>query len=87
MKTNYEFVKRKIFDEYYLVPIGEAANKFQGIIAINDVSSFIFDCLPDCGSAEEVASRLVEKYDTDAETADADVKEFLNVLREQGIID
>ncbi len=87
MKINYEFVKRKIFDEYYLVPIGEAANKFQGIIALNDVSSLIFDCLPDCGSAEEIASRLVEVFDTDAETAVSDAEEFLAVLREQGIID
>lgn len=87
MKINYEFVKRKIFDEYYLVPIGEAANRFQGIIAINDVSSFIFDCLPDCGSAEEIASKLVEIYDTDAETVISDVEEFLAILREQGIID
>ena len=87
MKINYEFVKRKIFDEYYLVPIGEAANKFQGIIAINDVSSFIFDCIPDCTCAEEIASKLVEIYDTDAETAISDVEEFLTVLREQGIID
>lgn len=87
MKINYEFVKRKIFNDYYLVPIGEAANKFQGIMAINDVSAFIFDCLPDCSSAEEIAAKLVEVYDTDSETALSDTEAFMAVLREQGIID
>lgn len=87
MKINYEFVKRKIFDEYYLVPIGEAAEKFKGIIAINEVSSFIFDCLPECSSADEIAKKLTEIYDTDEKTAVSDIEEFLNILREQGIVD
>lgn len=86
MKVNYEFVKRKIFDEYYLVPIGEAASKFGGIIAINEVSSFIFDCLTECENAKDIAARLLERYDTDEATALSDTEEFLTALREQGII-
>lgn len=87
MKVNYEFVTRKIFDDYFLVPIGEAAAKFQGIIAINEVTSFIFECLPVCKSAKEIADKLLERYDTDAETVTADTEEFLAMLREQGVID
>lgn len=87
MKINYEFVNRKIFDEYYLVPIGEAAAKFNGIIAINDVSSFIFNCLPECNSVDEIAEKLTEVYDIDSETAVSDIEDFLSVLRKNGIID
>ncbi len=87
MKINYEFVKRKIFDEYYLVPIGEAATKFNGLIALNEISSFIFDCLPECLNANDIAAKITEIYDTDLETAVSDTEEFLSVLREQEIID
>ena len=85
MKINYEFVKREIAGEYFLVPIGEAAKVFDGIIAINELGAFIFDCLPDCADAEAITDRILEQYDTDRATALQDVLAFLDALRDAGI--
>ncbi len=35
MKINYTFVKRDIAGETFLVPVGEAASVFEGIISLN----------------------------------------------------
>lgn len=86
MKINYEFVKREIAGEYFLVPIGEAAKVFDGIIAINELGAFIFDCLPECADAQAVTDRILERYETDRATALADVLAFFDALREAGII-
>lgn len=86
MKVNYTFVKREIAGESFLVPIGAAAKVFDGIIAINEIGAYIFDCLPACADAAAVADRIVERYDTDRETALADVQAFFDALRDAGIL-
>lgn len=87
MTLKYQFVKRNIADDFFLVPIGEAAVKFNGIIMLNEISSYIFDLLPDCDTADEIAAGLVEKYDVEYEKVKDDVEAFLNQLRENEIID
>lgn len=86
MVLKYKFVKRQIFDDIFLVPVGEAAAKFNGLIMINEIASYIFDLLPECGSAEEIAAKLTEKYDVDSERAKNDVEAFLGQLKENDII-
>lgn len=85
MKLNYEFVMREIADEKFLVPIGQAASVFDGIITVNDIGAFIFESIPLCESTGEIADRIVEAYDVDRETALSDVNEFLTSLSEAGI--
>lgn len=85
MKINYEFVKREVAGEAFLVPIGAAAKVFDGIITINEVGAFIFDCLPACADAQEIADRIAEVYETDPATALEDVQAFFEALRAAGI--
>ncbi len=85
MKINYEFVKREIAGDSFLVPIGAAASVFEGIITLNELGSFIFDHLADCPSPEAMAEAITEVYDTDPGTALRDVNEFFASLRECGI--
>ena len=85
MKSNYDFVKREIAGEAFLVPVGEASSVFEGIFTLNELGAFIFDRLEECASPEEMARAVVEVYDTDYETALRDVKEFFGAMRESGI--
>ena len=86
MKINYTFVKRDIAGETFLVPVGEAASVFEGIISLNALGAFIFDRMEDCESPEELARAIAAVYDTDETTALADVEEFFASLREIGIV-
>lgn len=86
MKIQYEFVKREIAGENFLVPIGEAAKKFTGMFAMNEVGAFIWDNLPEAEDDEAIVKKLLEEYDVTPEIAAADAKAFLDKLREMGIL-
>ena len=86
MKLNYDFVMREIAGDKFLVPVGEAASVFDGIITINELGAFIIESLPACGSLEEIAGKITQAYDIDSVSALADVKEFAKSLEEAGII-
>lgn len=85
MKSNYEFVKREIAGEAFLVPVGEAASVFEGIFTLNELGAFIFDHLEECASPEDMARAVVSVYDTDLDTALQDVNEFFAAMKESGI--
>ena len=85
MKSNYEFVKREIAGEAFLVPVGEASSVFEGIFTLNELGAFIFDHLEECASPEDMARAVVSVYDADFDTALQDVNEFFASMRESGI--
>lgn len=85
MNLNYEFVKREVAGEQFLVPVGKAAGIFDGIITLNGPGAYIFDCIPECGSIEEIADKIAGAYEIDRETALADTRKFFDSLNEAGI--
>lgn len=87
MTIRYEFIKRDIAGEDFLVPVGDAAKKFPGMFALNELASFIWDKLPEAENAETIVAAILNEYDTDESTATADTAEFLGKLREMGIVD
>jgi len=87
MKIKYEMIKREIAGETYLVPIGEAAKSYSGLFALSEAAGFIWDKIPDCADDEAVVDAVLDEYEVDRETAEADVKEFLGNLRDMGILE
>ena len=86
MKLSGNFIKREIFGEFFLVPIGEVANNVNGLVALNEVSAFIFDCLENECSADDLAKKITEYYDVDFETAKKDAEECVEGLAEIGVV-
>ena len=87
MKIKYEFIKRDIAGETFLVPIGSGSAKFPGLFAMTEVASFIWDRLPGAENADEIVESILEEYDVTREVAAADTEAFLGKLREMEIID
>ena len=87
MTIRYEFIKRDIAGEDFLVPVGDAAKKFPGMFALNELASFIWDKLPEAENEDAVVNAILDEYDVDRETAAKDTAEFLGKLREMEIID
>lgn len=87
MIRNKSFIKRKIGTQYVIVAIGEAAKRFHGMISVNGTGSFIWDQLERDMSVDDLVRALVEAYDIDAETARADMGDFLTNLREVGAVE
>ena len=86
MKLNPDFIPRELMDDFLLLPSGQAALAFNGIITLNEMGRDIFQLLPQVEHEEALTQRLLEEYDVGEEELRADLSEFLSQLRERNIL-
>lgn len=86
MKIKKEFKLRNIGGESTLVPVGDTAESFKGLIKINDVGSYIWNNLEKVNTEEEIVSILVENCGLELNEAQKDVKDFLEYLKNVDIL-
>ncbi len=86
MTLKMSFVKREIAGETFLVPVGEAAKKYSGLIILNELGSFLWDLIAEGKDEAELLSAILGEYEISREEAQADMKEFLDRLAEMGIL-
>ena len=87
MKLKYEFVVRNIMDEYVLVPVGEAALKFAGMITTSEVGAFLIDLLKSDTDKNTLVQRVIAEYEVEEQQASDDVEEFLSQLQKLQLLD
>lgn len=86
MKIKKEFCMRNICGENTLVPIGETAVSFKGIIKVNNIGSFIWNNLESAKNEDEIVSMVMDKYSLDLREARSDVDGFIKYLKNVNII-
>lgn len=87
MKINKELVKRNVAGDVLLIPVGKSVFDFNGLMILNETGSFLWDFLPNVESEEDLVRQLLEAYEVSEADAAADVREFIQKVRELGIID
>ena len=80
------FHLREIAGELIAVPTGPVAAKLSGLAVMNDTAKFLFDLLQTDQTEDSLVSAMLDEYEITAETARADVQEFLVILRENGLL-
>lgn len=80
------FIMRKILGETVAIPSGESAHQLSGLIALNGSAQFLFELLQTEQSAQSLVQALMDAYEVDHETACADVSEFTDALRQNGLL-
>ena len=86
MELKKKMIKRTIGGETFLVPLGKAVYDANGLYFLTDVGAFIWDLLPQVEEESQILAAVLAEYDVAEDTARADVHEFLEKLREMGII-
>lgn len=86
MRVAEQFVLRDIAGDYVIVPIGEMALSFDGIITVNETGAFIWKALQEEVTADDLVAKVLDEYEVDKETARKDVEEFLTCLRNAKIL-
>ena len=86
MRINKEFVLREIAGDYILVPVGDTALEFNGLITLNEVGAFLWGKLQQDVELEQLVDAVLDEYDIDNETATHDAEEFVENLKKAGII-
>lgn len=79
VKNNYIF--RTIANEYLLIPTGETALTVQGLIALSESGSLLYQKLQNDCTREELIAALMAEYDVAEPTAGEDIDEFLAQMR------
>ncbi len=87
MKINGRFVVRDIAGDTVIVPVGETALHYNGMITVNKTGAAIWNALEKGSDAVSLVNLITDTFDVDAETAAADVKAFLDQMRKADLIE
>lgn len=86
MRIRDQFILRQIAGEYIIIPTGQTTLKFNGMITVNEQGAFLWEALKEEITEDALVEAVLAEYDTDRKTAQADVAEFLEVLRQKRIL-
>lgn len=87
MKIKDGYLLRTVAGSNVVVPIGEGAIDFSGVITLNEVGAFLWRALEEGASKEELVKKLTAEYEVDDATASADTDAFVARLREASLLD
>lgn len=87
MKIKDGFAKRNIAGSVIVVPVGNTAKEFNGMITLNESGSFFWDCFTKDISIDEALELVLAEYDVEADKARQDIEKFVNMLKENNIIE
>ena len=86
LKATSEVVLREIAGESLLIPVGQTALKIHGMITLSESGLLLWNRLQEECTEEDLVNALLAEYQVDRETATADVKAFVQQMREVGIL-
>ncbi len=86
MQRNSQFILRQVAGKYVVVPLGQAAEAFRGMITLNKTGKFLWDLLETEQTEESLAMALVQTYGITEERALGAVKKFLEPIYPTGAI-
>jgi len=88
VKIKGEFLLREVVGESIIVPLGNSVVNVNGIITLTESAVILWRKLENgVDSIDELVDALLNEYDVDRETALGSVVEFIDQLREKGMID
>lgn len=86
MRAKENLVYREIAGEHLLIPIGEYAQKYNGIISLNDSGLFLWKLLQEEQTRDSLLTSMLHEYDVTAEMAGRDLDAFLAMLLERELL-
>ena len=87
MKLHGEFILRQVMDDVLAIPVGQTALNMNGMILLNDVSKVIWNCLKEETSVDAIVNAVTDAFEVSAEEAELDIQEFLNKMRNAGLLE
>ena len=86
MKLKFDFAVREIVGEYVMVPLGQGALEFSGMISTSETGAMLVEALKKDVSRQELLEMILTQYEIDEESAAADLDEFLAQLRKLNLL-
>lgn len=87
MKISKEFAMREIAGNYIVIPVGEKSMDFNAMITLNETGAFLWKQLEEEKNEQELLNLMLEEYEIDDKTAEADLEKFVEKLDAAGILE
>lgn len=87
MKLKNTFESVNMGDEIIMVPVGKSAEQVHGVLKLNEAGQEIVKLLVQETSEEEIVRFLSGKYENDAETLKKFVRQVVETLRSNNLIE
>ncbi|MCE7699882.1 MAG: PqqD family protein [Methanobacterium paludis] len=86
MKLKDGFITHDSDGEQIMVAVGDAADKFHGLVRSNETAAFIIDCLKQESTEEQIVDAVLWKFDAARHVVTKDVHNIITDLRKIGAI-
>lgn len=87
MKIKDGYVLREVAGNTIVIPVGEAAIDFNGMINLNETGAFLWKLLENDVEPKFLLQELMKEYDVDEEQAKKDITDVINKLYNAGVLD
>lgn len=86
IKVEEDVVLREIAGECFLIPTGKTVLKYNGMLQVNPLEAELWEMLRRGTSLEQLVQTMMNVYDVQENVLREDIQEFLDELRESGIL-
>ncbi|MDX9691767.1 MAG: PqqD family protein [Acholeplasmataceae bacterium] len=86
MKIKEGYILKEVAKQYIVVPVGDEAINFNGILTLNKSAKYLFEALLDDKTVAELVLLLTHKYEINEDKARQDVLEFIHILESKNIL-
>ena len=86
MKLKYEFAIQEVIGNYVAVAVGDKADKFGGVIRLNDTGKRIFELIQQELDEDAIVAALAQEYDASDDALRAEVRKVVAELRSQDVL-
>jgi hypothetical protein len=84
MKLKKDYVLRQAAGVWVVLPLGEEAVNFSGMLKLNDSGVMLWRALEQGGDKNALVETLTKEYNVSLQQAQTDVDEFLSALMQYG---
>lgn len=87
MKTKFVFEIMQLDDESVAVPVGTNAEKFHGVLKVNETAAAILKLMENEITEEEIVKKLMREYYGEKDMIATYVHEYIDKLASEGLVE
>ena len=87
MKIKKDFMLRNVAGYYVVVPVGDGALNFNGVINLNESGAFLWKTMENDVTEADMVTALLGEYDVDEDRAKADVAAFVKKVSDANLVE
>ncbi len=86
IKSKEGLLVRKFGEKYIIVAIDDMADEMHSLITLNETGLFLWKMIEKGTETDEMLGSMLETYDVDRETAENDIKAFVEKAAQAGLL-